>query len=322
MRWPILALAILLTGCGRYADFTLPAPQADGPRAPFTWEARGEPVIPRGESSDVLNPSVVHFQGAYWNLYSEFDGRTWRTASATSPDGFLWSKVRRVLSPEGWEGDSMAGNGSALVVDDEILYWYEAGDPLRIALARSRDGKNWIRHGEAVIAPGPRGSFDERAVADPYVIRAGDRFYLFYLGQDRARRQRLGVAQSSDGINWQKLRSNPILELGATGSFDERDLGEPAVWTSGGQWWMLYTGSDRAEHRRLGLAKSPDGVHWARVPNFVVSGSQPWNSAVICDPSVEPMPDGSIRVWFGGGDVARPDQGLHGQIGVGILRGQ
>jgi hypothetical protein len=31
------------------------------------------------------------------------------------------------------------------------------------------------------------------------------------------------------------------------------------------------------------------------------------------------LPDG-VRVWFGGGDVARPDQGLHGQIGVGMLR--
>jgi len=33
------------------------------------------------------------------------------------------------------------------------------------------------------------------------------------------------------------------------------------------------------------------------------------------------MPDGSIRVWFGGGDVPRPDQNLNGQIGLGILRG-
>jgi hypothetical protein len=30
-------------------------------------------------------------------------------------------------------------------------------------------------------------------------------------------------------------------------------------------------------------------------------------------------PEG-IRVWFGGGDVASPDQNLHGQIGVGILK--
>jgi predicted GH43/DUF377 family glycosyl hydrolase len=314
--------ALALTGCGRYADFTLPAPETTGPRAPFTWEASLEPVIPRGDSSDVLNPSVIRFQGAYWNLYSEFDGHMWHTAAATSPDGLTWMKLGRVLSPQGQEGSYIAANGSALVVGDEILYWYEIGYPLRIALARSRDGKNWTRQGDPVVPLGPGGSFDERAVADPYVISAGGNFYMFYLGQDRARRQSLGIARSGDGVIWEKLRTNPILEPGGPGAFDENGLGEPAVWTSGGQWWMLYTGRDKKEQRRIGLARSADGVHWERVPNFVISGMNTWDNQVVCDPSVEQMPDGSIRVWFGGGDLAQPDHGLHGQIGVGRLRGR
>lgn len=317
-----IALLILLAGCGRYAEFTLPAPEAGGPRSPLTWEPRTQPVIARGDSSDVLNPSVVRFQGAYWNFYSEFDGRTWHTAAATSPDGVAWTKLGRVLSPEGWEGSYIAANGSALAVGDEVFYWYEAGDPFRVAFARSRDGRTWVRHGEPVVPVGPRGSFDERAVADPYVIRAGGSFYMFYLGQDRARRQRLGMARSADGVTWEKLRANPILEQGGAGSFDEIGVGEPAVWTSGGQWWMLYTGRDRKEQRRMGLANSVDGVRWERVPNFVLSGSNPWDSRVLCDPTVEQMPDGSLRVWFGGGDVAKPDQGLHGQIGLGVLHGR
>jgi predicted GH43/DUF377 family glycosyl hydrolase len=317
-----LALLVWLTGCGRYADFTLPAPETRGPRAPFTWEARPEPVTTRGDASDVLNPSIVRFQDAYWNLYSEFDGHTWHTAAATSPDGLAWTKLGRVLSPQGWEGTHIAANGSALAVGDEIYYWYEAGDPPGIALARSRDGRSWTRRGDPVVPLGPRGSFDERAAADPYVIRAGDRFYLFYLGQDRARRQSLGLARSSDGVTWEKLRSNPVLEPGPPGSFDENGVGEPAVWTSGGQWWMLYTGRDKGEHRRMGLAHSTDGVRWERVPNFVISGTSAWDSQVVCDPSIEQMPDGSMRVWFGGGDVPRPDQGLHGQIGMGVLHGQ
>ena len=317
----VLALLVWLTGCGRYADFTLPVPEAGGPRAPFTWEANPEPVLLRGDSSDVLNPSVISFRGAYWNFYSEYDGRTWHTAAATSQDGLAWKKLGRVLSPQGWEA-SFAANGSALVFGDEILHWYEAGDPFRIGLARSRDGKNWTRHSDPVVPLGSRGTFDERAVADPYVIRAGDRFYLFYLGQDRARRQSLGLARSADGVIWEKLRSNPILESGAPGAFDENGVGEPAVWTSGGQWWMLYTGRDKGERRRMGLAHSVDGVRWERVPNFVIAGMNAWDSQVVCDPSVEQMPDGTIRVWFGGGDLPRPDQGLHGQIGVGVLRGQ
>jgi len=278
-----------------------------------------EPVIARGDMSDVLNPSVIRFHGGYLNLYSEYDGQKWHTALAISADGVKWEKRGRVLSPSGWEGD-IAANGSAAVVGEEIFYWYQAGDPPRVTLARSKDGVTWRKQPEVAIQMGPLGSFDERGVADPYVIRAGDEFYLFYLGQDRARRQRLGVARSSDGVKWEKLRSNPILELGAPAAFDENGLGEPAVWSSGGSYWMLYTGRDRGERRRIGLARSADGVHWTRDPSLQpIAGTESWDREVVCDPSVEVTGD-QVRAWFGGGDLARPDQGLHGQIGLGFLK--
>ena len=272
--------------------------------------------------SDVLNPSVVRFHEQYLNLYSEFDGKTWHTALAVSSDGVAWQKRGRVLSPSGWEGSYIAANGSALVIGNEIFYWYEAGDPFRVALARSRDGIAWRKNGDAVLGPGPVGSFDERGASDPSVIRAGDSFYLFYTGLDRARRQRLGAARSRDGVAWEKLRTNPILELGWPGTFDEAGLGEPAVWSSGGWYWMLYTGRDRAERRRIGLASSKDGVEWGRHEDFApIAGSETWDREVVCDPSVEVTRDG-VRVWFGGGDVPRPDEKLDGQIGLGSLRSQ
>jgi predicted GH43/DUF377 family glycosyl hydrolase len=143
---------------------------------------------------------------------------------------------------------------------------------------------------------------------------------MFYLGMDRARRQRLGIARSDDGLRWTKLRSNPILELGDPGAFDENGLGEPAVWSGNGQYWMLYTGRDRSEVRRIGLAESGDGVRWRRSDRAnIMSGSQPWNSKVVCDPSVE-LTEQGVRVWFGGGDLARPDERINGQIGYGFLR--
>ncbi len=310
----VLVLSLFTTACGRYADFSLPSPEASGPRPPFTWTASPDPVVTRGQAADVLNPSVVRFHDLYWNLYSEFDGRMWHTAAATSSDGLAWTKLGRVLSP--------GLNGSAVVVADEIFYWYQDGDPPQISLARSRDGRTWTRSAQPAVPLGPRGSFDERATADPYVIRAADYFYLFYLGQDRARRQRLGIARSADGVAWEKLRSNPILELGEPGSFDENGLGEPAVWTSGGSWWMLYTGRNHGEQRRIGLARSPDGVHWQREPGFLIAGSEDWDSQVVCDPTIEQMPDGSIRVWFGGGDVPRPGPKSQRPDRCRILRGR
>ena len=47
-------------------------------------------------------------------------------------------------------------------------------------------------------------------------------------------------------------------------------------------------------------------------------GTQAWNSKVICDPTVVVEGD-VVKVWFGGGDVASPDENLHGQIGFATL---
>lgn len=306
-------LCVLLTGCGRYADFSLPGPKPAGEWG-TAWEARPLPVIPREDAVDVLNPSVVRFHGQYWNFYSEYDGKQWHTSAASSPDGIRWAKLGRVLSPpaDGY----IAANGSALVVGDEIFYWYETGYPLRLALARSSDGRTFRTVGE-VLSTGPYRSFDEIAVADPYVIQADGYFYMYYLGQDRAERQRLGLARSKDGMVWEKLRSNPVMEGGPPGSFDE-ELGEPAVFTTGRFWWMLYTGRARDEQRKIGLARSSDGVQWTRIPEVVIGG-QGWSGKVMADPTVEVL-DNEVRVWFGGGDVASPDQNLHGQIGLGSLR--
>lgn len=330
MRQPIattVCACLLVAGCGRYRDFTLPPPEGQPEAVSFTWEVLDEPVLRRGapgqwDAADALNPSVVRRRGLYYNLYSGFDGNRWHTGVATSKDGVEWVRQGKILSPDAgtWEGDYIAANGSALVLADEFLYWYQAGKPPRIGLARSADGRAWHKLPGPVLDEGPRGSWDERGVADPYVIRAGGSFYMFYLGQDRARRQRIGVATSEDGLRWWKLRSNPVLELGPPRSFDETGLGEPAVWASHGRYWMLYTARDRREYRRLGLAASGDGVDWKRVSEAAVfEGEQSWNSKVVCDPSVETT-GGKIRVWFGGGDVARPAENLNGQIGLAILR--
>lgn len=318
------AAAVLLSGCGRYAEFVLPPPPA-GPETHFRPWIQYDPVLTRGaagewDSVDALNPSVLRWNNRYLNLYSGFDGKTWHTGVATSDDGLSWIKQGKVLSPSGWEGNYIAANGSAATLNGEILYWYQAGSPPRMALATSKDARAFTKRDHPVLDLGPRGSWDELGVGDPYVIRAGDQWYVYYLGMDRAHRQRLGVARSSDGVQWTKLRANPILEIGEPGAFDEIGLGEPAVWPMNGYYWMLYTGRDRAEVRRIGLARSRDGVRWERsdrVPVF--SGSESWNNKVVADPTVEVTPEG-IKVWYGGGNVARPDERLNGQIGFALLK--
>ena len=299
---------IAFTGCSSYSNFTLPKLGGADPRMTFAFEEQPSPVfsaLPR----EALNPSVMRRGARLIDVYSLFDGAVWHTAIDS----------RIVLSPDGrtWEGSYIAANGSALEVNGQIWYWYEAAPRGAHRIGLARDFQKLPR---PVLDHGPYMSWDERVVADPYVIRIGPDFYMYYLGQDRAAppRQRLGLARSRDGAHWEKLRSNPILDAGPPGSFDENGVGEPAVFAYAGSYWMLYTGRDAAEIRRLGLARSRDGVHWEKLP-AVFSGTQAWDSQVICDPTVIVEND-QIRVWFGGGDVARPDEHLDGQIGYGVLK--
>ena len=59
-----LVAAVLLTGCGRYADFSLPAPSGPAQPVRFQFKARPQPVLSHGargtfDSHDALNPAVV-----------------------------------------------------------------------------------------------------------------------------------------------------------------------------------------------------------------------------------------------------------------------
>jgi len=304
-----LVFALAACGCGRYGEFTLPPLTGGNSNIRVTFEEDPEPVIRRGEWRDVLNPAAV---GPDY-YYSAWDGRTWRTAHFQNG-----VDLGVVLAPDArtWEGSYIAANGSALKVNGAAWYWYVAGPRERPAIGLARD---WHKERRPVLEPGPYMSWDERGVADPYVLRIGSEFYMYFLGQDRAARQRIGVARSEDGAHWRKLTSNPVLELGDPGAFDENGLGEPAVWQTRGFYWMLYTGRGAGEVRRLGIARSTDGVHWTKLP-YVFGGAHPWDSKVMCDPSVEPVDDSTVQVWFGGGDIARPDENLNGQIGHGVLR--
>ena len=251
------AIMLFATGCGRYANFALPETAGGDQSIVFRFLPEPEPVLTRDEFRDALNPSVV---GGI-NLYSVYDGQ-WHTALATS-------RRRRALAEAGHcrSGRRRAATSPPTAAhcshQGQYWYWYETGtkDHLRISLARSADARAWQTEPAPVLDVGPSGAWDERAVADPYAIRIGEYFYMYYLGQDRAVRQRIGVARSTDGVHWEKLRANPVLEM----DDDEAGIGEPAVWQSHGFYWMLYTVRDFTENRYLRLARSTDGVHWTKL---------------------------------------------------------
>src|ERR1035437_8665195 len=121
------AIMLFATGCGRYANFTLPEVPGGDTSLVFRFVAEPQPVIARDEFRDVLNPSVA----GRGNLYSVYDGQ-WHQALATSEDGMHWRKQGMGLrSPA---GSYIAANGIAVSYVVQVGYCYETGakDRLRI----------------------------------------------------------------------------------------------------------------------------------------------------------------------------------------------
>lgn len=282
------------------------------------------------DSSDVLNPSVILKDGIYYNYYSGWDKTAWRTGLATSIDGVNWEKYNKNpildIRENEWDNTYIAANGSAVLFQDKIYYFYQGisqgTTDSKIGLAVSENGKEFEeRTKEAVLTAGESGAWDSAGVADPYVIEINGTLYLYYLGQDRLGVQRLGVAKSTNGKEWIKYANNPIMDVGVKGAFDERGLGEPSVIYRAPYFYMLYTGRDIKEQRNLGIAVSLDGVNWKKLSymGMIEQEENTWNSKVICDSTLIETEDGEVMVWYGGGNIASPDENLNGRIGMFII---
>jgi len=163
---------------------------------------------------DTLNPSIVRRGGIYYNFYSGYDGRAWHTGLAVSKDGLAWERQGKVLSPgpAAWEGGYIAANGSAMVVDGQFYYWYQAaGRRAWASPGRRTDGRG--RNCPNPCSRRTRGSWTN-ATSPIRTSSAPEGTFTVLSGRRPRAPQRLGVAMSSDGVKWYKLRSNPILELG------------------------------------------------------------------------------------------------------------
>jgi predicted GH43/DUF377 family glycosyl hydrolase len=332
---------VLLTGCSTNFNsqhdvdidsqfFKLQTSTQMATIAPFKIEKQlAYPVLRRGlnkswDSVDLLNPSVIFSNGRYYNYYSGYNGKTWSTGVATSSDGVKWEKYNKpILQPDsyGWDSKYIAANGSAIAYRGKTYYYYQgesSSNITQIGLAISANHIQFNKYNKPVLRVGSKGSWDDQAVGDPYVMQYEGQLYMYYLGMNSLGIQRIGVAKSTNGLDWVKY-PYPILALGVNGSFDENGLGEPSVVYYPPFFYMLYTGRSYNEVRDIGLAISLDGVNWRKLNTYGLFDkrkSNSWDDAVITDTTlILNNKTGQLKIWYGGGDKRAPAQNLNGNVG-------
>ncbi len=158
-----------------------------------------------------------------------------------------------------------AGVGAALTMPT----WSDAR-PLQPEAARFQV-HDWQRHADNPILRPGGGAYDVGCCMNPFVIRRGDEYWMYYAGADKQGHRRICLATAPvDQLrNWK--RRGPLLEPGGKGAFDETWCVLPCVHRIGERWHMYYTG--RSNQRGvglqafwgIGLAVSDDLINWKKV---------------------------------------------------------
>jgi predicted GH43/DUF377 family glycosyl hydrolase len=231
----------------------------------------------------------------------------------TSIDGKNWQEYagNPILEwgPSGSWDDYLISSPSVMKVGDTYYMYYAGTNEFfwRIGLASSPDRVTWTKYsGNPVFNPGDFGEWDDQGVQDPMVIFDGTEYKMYYTGDDGSTR-RIGLATSTDGLNWTRASNNPVLTEGRQGDWDSEEVAYPFVFYDGDKYYMYYSGYRftyaYGPYWEIGLATSTDGYHWQKQDalNPVLRPQQQlgFDNSGVLQPSAL-LEEGIIKMWFTG----------------------
>jgi len=255
------------------------------------------PSYKRGafDSHAVDCPFVFYHEGTYWMTYVGWDGLGYQTGLAHSADLLRWEKKGLILGrgPKGsvtqfnaamtciMRDNDLFGTGTLKKVDGRFVGTYHAypepgyeAGPAVIGLCYSEDLRTWeVR--DPVLEPESACAWEAGGLYKSWLMESDGIYYLFYNAKNKTEKstpwtEEIGVAISTDLINWKRHSGNPVLKVGAAGEFDDIFASDPCVHRHRDMWIMFYFGNCTDGHARDGVAFSSDLLHWQKGNQIMV----------------------------------------------------
>jgi predicted GH43/DUF377 family glycosyl hydrolase len=266
-----------------------------GPRSPGSRYTKYNLAI-----SSILRDKNLHGTGeaikvgnkylAAWNAYpaAGYEEGAAVIGLATSSDLLDWDLTDPILQPQDGEPWEQGGlYRPDLLLDNGTYYlYYNAKDHTtgdwqeQSGVATSIDLRTWTRAAlNPLLKNGPRGSVtfpaddprrnqapavtdarDSHFASNPYVVKLGHRFAMFYYGYDYRRPSRACelLALGADPTHFSKV-PEVIIDTGAPGTIDETYAHKPSVIYHDGALYHFYcavSGKYPNEIRGISVARS------------------------------------------------------------------
>jgi hypothetical protein len=329
-RRALFALLALGVAAAAAAPPPEPARELLAPRFFPVWQARNVafPFVLHDRAAGLYR---MYYAGSGAAQFNDSAWDQWMTGLVTSRDGRTWTMpddYEPVLRPwrfatgEVTESarrdrfDAMAAFGVCVLRDGgRYLMWYTGwnGDDVlgpdgiarpthgRIGLATSGDGVRWTKvagdaGAGAVLGLGPAGSADEQAAGQPFVLRDGTAYRMWYEAFD-GRTWRIATARSADGRAW--TREGVALEPGGPEARDALGARNPVVLKRGGRWELWYQGRGAAAPSSHVLrAVSDDGRRWTKLPGELQLDPPLAGDEAVHVDSALVLPGGAVRIFL------------------------
>lgn len=252
------------------------------------------PVFGDEETGTVFDACVTRDGGRY---RMDFSWRPEKACAVTfSDDGVRWEKPRITLGPDastGWE-DGINRN-CVLKIGGIYKMWYtgQARGYSFIGYAESGDG---VRFGRKFAEPVliPEYPWERESVMNPCVLYENGEYRMWYSAGETYEPNALGYAVSPDGVNWKKIKFNPIFVCDPENYYEKERIGGCQVLKPEDGYYLFYIGYEDVDTARICVARSEDGVTgWKKSPlNPIISPDRGgWDGDACYKPTV---------IWDGG----------------------
>ncbi|MGQ9643981.1 MAG: hypothetical protein ACUVT3_09000, partial [Ignavibacterium sp.] len=273
----------------------------------YNWiDNQTNPVLVGGnnyyDNYGVAQPVVMYDENKYKIWYYGDSGSAKKyVLYAESENGIDWVKhPLPVLSPgNSGSWDSWAVHPGAIIKENGIYKMYYSGwadqyGEWYIGIATSVDGLNWTKKPDPILSSD---SGWEYQIASCFIIKNNDRYYLYYTGRNMPYYS-IGLAISSDGLNFTKYSENPILVNDKP--WEGTGVLYPTIYFENNVYKMIYM---NAQGTGFGLAQSTDGINWTKDqqnPFFrKEQTANGWGKSTIAYPNVIKV-NNDFRIYYSG----------------------
>jgi predicted GH43/DUF377 family glycosyl hydrolase len=257
------------------------------------WVIPANPDIKEFEEVKMTDvPTVFQVKGndKWFMTFIGFDGQGYQSFIAESNDLVQWDNLRLAMG-YGPEGEFDYGGvvlGAYLYEDYNIqsprtlkkrdgkyyslygAYPRQGGYELRPGyegIASSEDGISWKRAQNKPILSVYQedcGEWKKDCIYQPWLIEHKGKYYNFYNAANGSIEQ-LGMATSSDLLEWKRYEHNPVIPVGEEGSYNEKFSSDSKVFWDKDHWVSFFFGVGKGGAHIM-TAFSRDLYNWTVDP--------------------------------------------------------